>query len=375
VRGLAVGEAFVDEANGIRIAMLGTAASSATVFIEQTDPCIRGSSLLQLSPAQQAGTAGTPRSYVGTVTNGDSGNCGPVGYNLAAKVPAAWTAAFNPALLDLAPGAAGQFTLVVASPENAAPAPYAVSVNSTGVVPGHAAFADATYVVTAPCVTTAPQVSATPVRQSSEPGAALGFAVAVQSVDTPTCAARTFEMQAGLLSGWLGLFSSPTVTVAPGEQSTVTFTLRAPITATIGSYAVRVNVVDTAQAAQGGSVSMTYDVVPTAGSVPPPPSPVPTMLDVIAPTTPAGMTAAVLQRQKRVQVSWLAATDNVAVVGYRVYRNGVLAATVTALSWSDALSTSAATYYVKAYDAAGNVSASSQAVTIGSTSGGSSKKR
>ena len=375
VGGLDVGETFVDEANGLRIAMLGNGASSATVSIEHTDPCTRGSSSLQLSPAQQAATAGSPRSYVGSVTNSDTGDCGAVGFNLVAKLPAGWTAALTPALLDLSPGAAGQFTLLVTSPENAAPAPYTVTVNSTGAVPMHAAFADATYAVTAPCVTTGPQVSATPVKQSGESGTTVGFAVAVQNVDSPSCAARTFEMQAGVLSGWFGTFSAPTVTLAPSQQGTVSFALRAPLTATIGSYAVRVDAVDAAQAAQGGSVSLTYDVVPTAGSTLPPPSPVPTAPDVIAPTAPAGITAAVLQRQKQVQVSWWAATDNVGVVGYRVYRNGVLVATVTALSWTEVLSASTATYSVKAYDAAGNLSVSSAAVTTGSSGGGSGKKR
>ena len=373
VRGLNVGETFVDEANGIRIAMLANGASSATVSIEQTDSCTRGSSSLQLSPAQQGATAGSPRTYVGTLTTGDTGNCGTVGYNLSAKVPNGWTAAFTPSRLDLSPGAAAQFTLLVTSLENAAPAPYTVTVNSTGAIALHAASADATYTVTSPCVSTVPQVSATPVVQSGESGAAVGFDVALANIDSPSCAARTFEMQAGLLSGWLGLFSAPTVTLAPSQQSTISFTLKSPLTATAGRYAVRVNAVDTAQAATGASVSLAYDVVPT-GSVPPPSSPVPPPLDVVAPTAPAGITAAVLQRQKQIQVSWLAATDNVGVVGYRVYRNGALVGTVASTSWTDTLSASTVTYYVKAYDAAGNVSASSPSVTNGSSGGGSKKR-
>jgi hypothetical protein len=53
------------------------------------------------------------------------------------------------------------------------------------------------------------------------------------------------------------------------------------------------------------------------------------------------------------------------VAGYRVYRNGVLVATVTSTKWNDNLSLngSSRTYYVVAFDAAGNVSAASNLVS------------
>jgi len=59
-----------------------------------------------------------------------------------------------------------------------------------------------------------------------------------------------------------------------------------------------------------------------------------------------------------VTVNWTTSTDNVAVVGYHVYRNGVLAATVGAAvrTWSEAVKKGTTTYTVKAYDAAGNES-------------------
>jgi hypothetical protein len=58
----------------------------------------------------------------------------------------------------------------------------------------------------------------------------------------------------------------------------------------------------------------------------------------------------------KVNLSWTVATDNVGVVGYRVYRNGVLAATTTASvrTWSEPIKRGTTNYTVKAYDAAGN---------------------
>jgi chitodextrinase len=60
-------------------------------------------------------------------------------------------------------------------------------------------------------------------------------------------------------------------------------------------------------------------------------------------------------------LSWTAATDNVGVSGYDVYQNGVLKTTVSATSLAvNGLSASTAySFYVKAKDAAGNQSASS----------------
>ncbi|WP_367871213.1 malectin domain-containing carbohydrate-binding protein [Luteolibacter sp. Populi] len=62
-----------------------------------------------------------------------------------------------------------------------------------------------------------------------------------------------------------------------------------------------------------------------------------------------------------VTLGWAASTDNIAVAGYRIYRNGVLVNTVTTLSFNDASLTPGTLYHysVVAFDAAGNVSLAS----------------
>ncbi len=65
-------------------------------------------------------------------------------------------------------------------------------------------------------------------------------------------------------------------------------------------------------------------------------------------------------------LSWTASTDNVGVAGYRVYRDGALAGTVSAALFSDsglAASTSYS-YAVAAFDAAGNASPQSAAAEV-----------
>jgi Domain of unknown function (DUF4082)/Bacterial Ig domain/Glycosyl hydrolases family 16 len=79
-------------------------------------------------------------------------------------------------------------------------------------------------------------------------------------------------------------------------------------------------------------------------------------VDATPPSAPAGLVAAV--NGSTVKLVWTAATDNVAVAGYNVYRNSVLIGKSPTLSYTDATASVSTTYAyaVSAYDDAGNVS-------------------
>jgi glucose/arabinose dehydrogenase/PKD repeat protein len=85
-----------------------------------------------------------------------------------------------------------------------------------------------------------------------------------------------------------------------------------------------------------------------------------TVPDTTAPSIPTGL-AAVAVSPTQINLSWNAATDNVGVVGYTVYRNGVVVGLPTTTTFQDTGLTRATTYNytVSARDAAGNVSAPS----------------
>jgi hypothetical protein len=87
--------------------------------------------------------------------------------------------------------------------------------------------------------------------------------------------------------------------------------------------------------------------------------------DRTAPSAPTGLSARAGDRQ--VKLAWGAATDNVGISGYRVYKNGVQIASVNAatLTYTDGPLTNGVTYSytVKAVDGAGNESASSNTAT------------
>jgi chitodextrinase len=89
-----------------------------------------------------------------------------------------------------------------------------------------------------------------------------------------------------------------------------------------------------------------------------------TTLDVTAPSKPANLEATVVSSTK-ITLTWNAATDNLKVAGYRIYRNGTQIATKTLTSYTDSglAKNTTYTYTVAAYDDAGNLSAQSTAVT------------
>jgi len=82
--------------------------------------------------------------------------------------------------------------------------------------------------------------------------------------------------------------------------------------------------------------------------------------DISAPSTPTGLAASALTPTS-LTLSWNAAADNVAVAGYRVYRDGVLAASPIAppVQLTGLAPNTLYSFTVSAFDAAGNTSAPS----------------
>lgn len=86
--------------------------------------------------------------------------------------------------------------------------------------------------------------------------------------------------------------------------------------------------------------------------------------DTQAPDAPTNLQATASAGQ--VSLVWNNSSDNVGVAGYKIYRNGSNLATVTSNSYSDktVLEGGQYSYYVTAFDAAGNSSFSSNAVSV-----------
>ena len=89
------------------------------------------------------------------------------------------------------------------------------------------------------------------------------------------------------------------------------------------------------------------------------------VVDTQAPTVPTNLSSSNITSSS-VSLSWSASTDNIGVAGYDVYRNGSLLTTTTSTSYNVTVLSASTTYtfYVKAKDAAGNVSSASSTISV-----------
>lgn len=90
--------------------------------------------------------------------------------------------------------------------------------------------------------------------------------------------------------------------------------------------------------------------------------------DTTAPTSPTNLTASSITSSS-LQLTWTASTDNVGVTGYDVYMNGTLKTSVTSTTTSITGLSASTTYsfYAKAKDLAGNLSANSTTINATTT--------
>ncbi|MFI7451521.1 carbohydrate-binding protein [Nonomuraea sp. NPDC049714] len=93
--------------------------------------------------------------------------------------------------------------------------------------------------------------------------------------------------------------------------------------------------------------------------------------DTSAPSVPGNLRSTGVTATS-VSLAWNAATDNVGVTGYNVYRGSTLVTTVSGTSYTDTgrAANTSYTYTVRARDAAGNLSGTSNTVTARTSEGG-----
>jgi len=134
--------------------------------------------------------------------------------------------------------------------------------------------------------------------------------------------------------------------------------------AATGTHALKAVATDNRKAS-GTSATVSVSVVATA--------------DTIAPGVPEGL-ASSAQSDASISLRWNASSDNVGgsgIAGYDIYRNGAIAGSTTATSYTDS-GLAAATgysYAVRARDKAGNASAQSAALVAATTAGGATPAR
>jgi hypothetical protein len=209
------------------------------------------------------------------------------------------------------------------------------------------------------CTPALPTVTFSPSSQNGSPGNTLNYTVSVTNTDSSTCPQTTFDLRYAVPFGWTGDVFPASLVLQPGSTGQATLSVMSPLAAAPSNYTVGVDVSDASQPSRLVNGSGVYSVMLAR--------------DSIAPTPPTGLIATV--KRKGVSLSWSLSQDNVAVSGYHIFRDGLKIGVATNLSYVDS-STGSGTYsyFVKAFDAAQNVSAPSNSatVTIGAGSGGGS---
>jgi Gametolysin peptidase M11/NPCBM-associated, NEW3 domain of alpha-galactosidase len=148
---LNVGQPYYDAAADVNITVLSIDATGASVSVTfgggGTPPpvCTNANPTVSVSPSV-AWVVGAMANYTVKVTNNDSSVCAPSTFNLAASLPAGWSAAFG-SLAPLAPGASGSASLQLSAAAGAADGYYNFSVTArNAAAPSYAASASATEV-------------------------------------------------------------------------------------------------------------------------------------------------------------------------------------------------------------------------------------
>ena len=171
--------------------------------------------------------------------------------------------------------------------------------------------------------------------------------MSVTNKDNSSCAASTFSLGTVIPTGWAATISPTTMSLSPGATSNATFLVTSAASSAAATYPVQVNITDAASSAHSASGNGS-DVV---------------QADTQAPSAPAGLAAAVSKRTN-VALTWQAATDNIGVTGYELWRNGGRVTTTAATGYAETLANGTYSYYVVAYDAAGNRSSPSNSVSL-----------
>jgi hypothetical protein len=204
---------------------------------------------------------------------------------------------------------------------------------------------------TQPCSPDEPAVIVSPASQSANAGTTLQYSVSVTNTDSGNCSSSNLSLKHTLPTDWTGMLAPNSLTLQPGQTGQATLSVSSADDAAPGNYGLNVVATDAAGPTHNGSGDAGYTVLESPGDNEPP-------------TTPTGLSAKA--KGKNVGLSWNGATDNVGVIGYTVWRDGILIGNAAKTSYLDNTVSIGATYtyQVEAYDDAGNHSALSNQFTI-----------
>ncbi|GHA74704.1 NEW3 domain-containing protein [Cognatilysobacter bugurensis] len=237
-------------------------ASASTVYEVLAPVCVAAAPTMTLVGPTAQVAPGTSSTYTVSVKNNDSAACASTAIGLAGTVPAGWTGTLSTPAVTLAPGASTTATLQVTSATTATTGAYGVAVSSSSAAGAvHVATASSAYNVLAPvCVAAAPTMTLTGPTTEVVPGTTNTYTISLQNNDSAACTTSAFALARTVPTGWTGLLSATSVTLAPGASTTATLQVTSSGTATAGTYGIGVGSSSAAGAVHTASASSVYSV-------------------------------------------------------------------------------------------------------------------
>jgi hypothetical protein len=151
---VAVGQSYVDAANGLTFTLVSKTDDYLTVQVQMPGSgvaCVAGSPQLAVTPSSSSATAGGSVQWQIAVTDTDGSACASRTFSLIASAPAGWTSTVTPAQLSLVPAQVGGANAAISVPPGTAAGTYAVTIRAVDVATGQAvATSTGSVVVAAP---------------------------------------------------------------------------------------------------------------------------------------------------------------------------------------------------------------------------------
>ncbi|MEM3074924.1 MAG: hypothetical protein QW727_03215 [Candidatus Pacearchaeota archaeon] len=204
------------------------------------------------------------------------------------------------------------------------------------------------------CQIFTPSISLTPNSQIGSPGDSLSYTFTIKNNDI-SCPPSSFSLTSIKPIGWNASLTQESLNLNPGEIGSAILLITSKTDVVEGNYNVGV------RTERRGFIADSYS------------SYIIDIIDTTPPSAPKNLQVS-LQKNSNIKLSWQSSTDNVAVKGYKIFRNNLEIAFTTSTSYTDITDLSQSqTYYVIAVDTSNNPSDKSNEATISpdSLSGGS----
>jgi len=352
---LEVGETFTDSDNGIMITPLSQEQGRITAQIDFASiPCQLSAPSISLAHYDQSGFSGTSLSYEGSLTNMDRSECSPAIFRLTAGVPVGWSGRINPSSLSLAPGQTESFTFSVTAPTGVMAGVYGLSLaaNDTSAQRPDGS-ARASFAIDLGCTRNTPSLSLSPASQAITAGLSHLYALTIVNNDSGNCGSSTFSLNSSLPDNWSGELIPQSLDLYPGEEVVVKLHTVASDNALPGSYEMKVSASDLAIPGHNGTAQAVTLLI------------APAQVEASSGGSTQAITIPSVKRGKSFSLVWDAPSGDGRVTGYNIWRNGKLIGSSATPKYTDMISTVGTySYYVVAHDAAGNMTAPSNTLTV-----------